>query len=179
GWLAERRVEAAFLGHWHEDHSGVAFALADRGIPVHGSRGTAARLRRRPAVPEYRARLWGSIAPVAVRPARAGAGLRPLPLPGHSPDQLGYLHERSGALFSGDLALRRFQRVAMPGEDPYAMMASMRAVLELGPALLATSHRGVLREWRPFLREQLGYLEDLAARIQDLRRRGLSVRAIV
>ena len=178
GWLGDRRVEALALGHSHEDHSALAGQFARRGIPVHGSRGTAARLRRPARVPDYRARIWGQPEPVRVLPPH-GLPLEPLPLPGHSPDQLGYLDRRSGWLFSGDLVLRRRQRIAMPGEDPWAAMASLRSALDLGPAALATSHRGLIIEPEPILREQLGYLEELAGRVLDMRRHGLSVAAIV
>ncbi len=178
GWLRGRRVDALALGHHHEDHTGAAGLLARRGVPVHGSRGTAARLRRPARVPEYRARLWGQREAVRVRPPD-GLPLRPLPLPGHSPDQLGYVDPESGWLFSGDLALRRRQRIAMPGEDPWAALESLRSVLKLRPAALATSHRGLLSDPEPFLSEQVAYLEDVAARILELRRRGWTVPAIV
>jgi glyoxylase-like metal-dependent hydrolase (beta-lactamase superfamily II) len=177
-WLAGRLPEAVLLGHHHEDHSGGAAALARLGLPVHGSPGAAARLRHPARVPAYRARMWGQHAPVRVR-SPAGLPLAPVPLPGHSPDQLGYLDPDSGWLFSGDLVLRRRQRVAMPGEDPWASMRSLSRALALRPAALATSHRGLLTEPEAALREQLGYLEDLAARIGDLRARGFPVRAIV
>lgn len=182
GWLRERPPvgpSAAFLGHWHEDHSGGAAALARAGIPVHAGRATRSRVRRPPAIPEYRSRLWGEIAPAPISAIPEGAPVLALPLPGHAPDQLGYLHERSGVLFSGDLALRRRQRVAMPGEDPWASMASIRRTLALHPAALATSHRGLMTDYRPYLEEQLAYLEETAGRIRAARARGLSVGAIV
>ena len=180
-WLGGRRppAEAAFLGHWHEDHSGGAAALAAAGLPRHAGRATGRRVRRPPAIPEYRARLWGGIAPAKVAPIPAGAPLLAIPLPGHAPDQLGYLHEPSGVLFSGDLALRRRQRVGMPGEDPWASMASIRRTLALQPAALATSHRGLITDYRGYLEEQLDYLEETAGRILDARARGLGVAAIV
>jgi glyoxylase-like metal-dependent hydrolase (beta-lactamase superfamily II) len=179
GWVADRPTEAVFLGHWHEDHTGGAALLAAAGIPLHGSRGTAVRLRRPPPVPDYRASLWGQIEPARVSPVPPGSPLKAIPLPGHAPDQLGYLHERTGVLFSGDLALRRGQKVAMPGEDPWAAMASMRTVIRLEPAALATSHRSLMRDWRPFLSGQLTYLEDLAAAILHARSQGRTVAAIV
>ena len=132
-WLHGRRLDALLLGHHHEDHSGGAAKVARIGVPVHGSTGTAARLRRPSHVPEYRARLWGQRAPLRVRPP-VGLPFEPMPLPGHSPDQLGYFDRETGWLYSGDLVLRRRQQVAMPGEDPWAMIDSLRRVLELRPA---------------------------------------------
>ena len=98
-WPRGRRLEGAVTGHWHEDHSAGAAAVARLGVPRVGGRSTAARLRRPARVPDYRAALWGQIEPVKLRP-----------------------HEPSGWLFSGDVALRRRQSIAMHGEDPWAMM---------------------------------------------------------
>lgn len=105
--------------------------------------------------------------------------LETVTLPGHSPDQVGYFDPETGWLFSGDLILRRRQQIAMPGEDPWAMMDSLRSVLRLEPVALATSHRGLIAKPGAILREQLAYLEQLAGRIAQLRARGLSIDAIV
>lgn len=177
-WLEGRTLDALLLGHHHEDHSGGAGAIARRGVPVFGSRGTAARLRRPGRIPEYRARLWGQRTPLVVRPPN-GLPLEPIPLPGHSPDQLGYLDRQTGWLYSGDLVLRRRQQIAMPGEDPWTMIDSTNRVLELAPIALATSHRGLIRGPTSVLTEQRDYLEHLAGEIGHLRGSGVSVEAIV
>jgi glyoxylase-like metal-dependent hydrolase (beta-lactamase superfamily II) len=177
-WVGDARPAAILLGHSHEDHSAGASILG-RDVPVYGSAGTAARLRQPARIPSYRARLWGQPAPVRVKPVPEGLPLRPIPLPGHAPDQLGYLHERTGWLFSGDLVLRMRPRVAMPGEDPWAMMNSLRAALALAPTALATSHRSLIAAPAPVLAAVLGYLEDTAGRILEMRRRGLTGGAIV
>jgi glyoxylase-like metal-dependent hydrolase (beta-lactamase superfamily II) len=108
-----------------------------------------------------------------------GLPLEPIPLPGHSPDQLGYFDRETGWLYSGDLVLRRRQQVAMPGENPWAMIDSTSRVLELAPAALATSHRGLLLEPETVLREQRDYLEHLAGEIAHLHGTGITVNAIV
>ena len=178
-WVAVARPDAILLGHSHEDHSAGAPVVAAGTLPIYGSRGTAARLRRPARVPPYRARLWGQPRAMRVEPVTAGLALRPVRLPGHSPDQLGYLHERSGWLFSGDLVLRMRQRIAMPGEDPWAMMRSLRAAIALRPDALATSHRSLIPRPSAVLRFALDYLEEVAGRILELRRRGATVTLIV
>jgi glyoxylase-like metal-dependent hydrolase (beta-lactamase superfamily II) len=105
--------------------------------------------------------------------------LEPVPLPGHSPDQLGYFDRETGWLYSGDLLLRRRQQVAMPGEDPWAMIDSTNRVLALAPAALATSHRGLLIDPAALLREQRDYLEHLGGEVAQMHRSGLTVGAIV
>jgi glyoxylase-like metal-dependent hydrolase (beta-lactamase superfamily II) len=177
-WLEGRHLDALLLGHHHEDHSGGAGVIARRGVPIFGSRGTAARLRRPSRIPEYRARLWGQRTPLVVHPP-AGLPLESVPLPGHSPDQLGYFDRETGWLYSGDLVLRRRQQVAMPGEYPWAMINSTYRVLERAPAALATSHRGLITDPAPVLREQRDYLEHLAGEIAQLHGSGLSVDQIV
>ena len=177
GWIQGRPLQALLLGHSHEDHSGGARVVVARGVPVFGSRGTAARLRRPARVPDYRARLWGQPTRVRVREP-VGLPLEPVPLPGHSRDQLGYLDPTTGWLFSGDLLLRRRQQIAMPGEDPWAMIGSLRRALQIAPSALATSHRGLIQGPEPALRAQLDYLEELAGSIGHLRASGMSIGAI-
>lgn len=59
------------------------------------------------------------------------------------------------------------------------MIDSLRRVLKLAPAALATSHRGLIVEPATVLHDQLDYLEHLAGEIALLHRSGLSVYAIV
>lgn len=59
------------------------------------------------------------------------------------------------------------------------MIASVARVLELAPAALATSHRGLIVEPAGVLREQGDYLEHVAGEIGRLRRSGQTVDAIV
>src|SRR4051794_33447642 len=63
-WLArildERRVSAAMLTHYHEDHAGNAELLASRGIPLAAHPLTLERLRNPAPIRAYRRIVWGA-----------------------------------------------------------------------------------------------------------------------
>jgi hypothetical protein len=59
------------------------------------------------------------------------------------------------------------------------MIDSTNRVVALTPAALATSHRGLLIDPVPLLREQRDYLEHLGGEVAQMHQSGLTVAAIV
>ena len=135
----------AFVTHWHEDHAGNVELLARRGVPLALSAATEAQVRRVAPIAVYRRFTWESMPALraAVTPF-APEDLQLLPAPGHSPDHHVVWDPATRTLFSGDLFLGVKVRVMHPSEDPYAIMASLRAAAALEPARMFCAHRGAV-----------------------------------
>ncbi len=124
-----RPPTAIWLTHAHGDHTGAVAAVAARyGLPVH-------------AHPRAAARVPG----VAITPLRDGERLggrfRVLETPGHAPEHLAFLDERTGALLCGDLVSTLSTIVIDPPEGDMAEYERQLARVEaLGPRTLYPAH---------------------------------------
>jgi glyoxylase-like metal-dependent hydrolase (beta-lactamase superfamily II) len=141
----ERRPRGAFVTHWHEDHSGNVELLARRGVPLAIPAATEPIVRAPAPLAVYRRFTWGSMPALraAVTPF-APDDLAFLPAPGHSPDHHVVWDASTRTLFSADLYLGVRVRVMHPSEDPYAIMASLRAAAALEPERMFCAHRGAV-----------------------------------
>ncbi|AEB12162.1 MBL fold metallo-hydrolase [Marinithermus hydrothermalis] len=179
--LARLEAEAAFLTHWHEDHSGGAQALTRRGVPVYAGRETAQRVRRihEARIPFYRHLTWGRphSAPVQTAEARF-AGFWLVPTPGHTPDHTALFDPEAGLIFTGDLYLGRRARFATPEFDLEALLESLDRVLELKPHRLYCAHAGLVEDPSAALRAKRDWLLKLIDAAGALGRKGWPVREI-
>jgi len=179
-YLDERRIRAAILTHYHEDHAGNAALLADRGIPLVMHTVTSDRLHAPKPIRAYRRLVWGSPRPLP----SAHPPAEPLPLeivhtPGHSPDHQVVWDPRTATLFSGDLWLGVRARVMHTSENPFRIIDSLRTVLALKPARMFDAHRGEVRDPVGAIAAKIAFLEDTIAAIQARLQAGWSDRQIL
>jgi glyoxylase-like metal-dependent hydrolase (beta-lactamase superfamily II) len=166
-YLAERKVHAAILTHYHEDHAGNAALLAERGIPLMMHPLTTERLTDPAPIRAYRRVVWGS--PRPLRSSQAPAETLPIQAihtPGHSPDHQVIWDPRTATLFSGDLWLGVRARVMHVSENPFQIVESLRKVLALRPARIFDAHRGEVRDPIGAISAKIAFLEDAIAAIQ-------------
>ncbi|MFP4310639.1 MAG: MBL fold metallo-hydrolase [Nitriliruptoraceae bacterium] len=167
----DAEVRGIVLTHHHLDHAEAAGAwAADHGCEV---------LARSPTLASF-----GRVLADGARIEVAGLEVRVLDTPGHTADHVA-LRLGSGAVLTGDHVLGRGTSVvAHPDGDLAAYLASLRRVLDLGPAALHPGHgpslsedpTAVLRfylDHRRFREEQVRHalatgpatLEELVARL--------------
>jgi glyoxylase-like metal-dependent hydrolase (beta-lactamase superfamily II) len=165
----EVRPRGAFVTHSHEDHAGNVELLARRGVPLAMSALTAQRVRHVDPIGLYRRFTWESMPPLRATPTPfAPDDLQLVPAPGHSADHHVVWDASTRTLFAGDLFLGVKVRLMHPSEDPYAIIASLRAAIALGPERMFCAHRGAVS--RPA--EMLGArAEWLASTVGEIERR--------
>lgn len=172
-------LRGAMVTHAHEDHAGNAALVAARGIPILAGPETRSRIRERHAIPAYRRMVWGTPAPL---PDGAGTfhddRLQLVHAPGHSSDHHVVWDAERGYLFGGDLFLGVKVRMAHAGEDPRALVGTLRRLAALGPTLLFDAHRGVVRDPVALLNAKADWLAGTISAIDQLADEGVGEREI-
>lgn len=176
---------SAVVTHAHEDHSGNAGLLQERGIPVWLSPHTRDELATLRRVPLYRRFVWGGPLPVQPDAGRFAAdavplphGLEILPAPGHSDDHHVVWDQETGTLFGGDLFLGVKVRVAHHAERPRTLAATLRRMAALEPARLFDAHRGEVRTPAAALRAKADWIEEMVGEIERRAAAGMPARRI-
>ena len=177
----ELEVRQCVTTHHHEDHSGNHNLLREQ---FHITPWAHARGIQRIAYPEpprflYRRVTWGQRAPAQTQPL--GEALETprfrfqvIETPGHAEDHVVLFEPERRWLFTGDLYLGPRLKYLRSDEDVHALIASLRRVLALEPAVLFCQHRGRVEDASTRLRQKLDSLLELGERIQELHRRGLA-----
>ncbi|WP_242391980.1 MBL fold metallo-hydrolase [Anaeromyxobacter oryzisoli] len=130
GLAAEGRPPTAiWVTHCHPDHTGAVAALAARHrLPVRAHPRAAGRIRGVENAPLREGE-------------RLGDRFRVLETPGHAPEHLAFLDERTGALLCGDLVSTLSTIVIDPPEGDMAEYERQLARVEaLGPRTLYPAH---------------------------------------
>lgn len=178
-------LQAAVVTHAHEDHSGNAGLLQERGIPVWIASATRAALAELSSVPLYRRFVWGDPLPLLADHRRSPGDATALPpglavvhAPGHTEDHHVVWDSETGTLFGGDLFLGVRVRVAHHSERPRALVASLRMLAALDPARLFDAHRGAVPTPAAALRAKADWLEETIAEVERRAAAGQSARRI-
>ena len=179
-WAAERGVRGAIVTHWHEDHSGGAFAFAERGLALALHPETERRLRTPPHLQLYRRATWGSFRALRTDVTELMPnGLEILPAPGHSVDHRVVWDATTGTMFAGDLFLGVKVRIAHESEELGTQIASLRRCAALAPARLFCGHRGLVPNAESALRAKADWIEEMIDRIGRRSTEGWSDERIV
>ena len=182
GLFRDLPAKQVVITHHHEDHTGnAAFLAKTRGWSVsgHPAGGKALELISH-GVPFYRRVVWGipdawSYAPLSEGAQAGKYWLQAIPTPGHSEDHLCFFVPEKGWLFTGDLYLSGYLRYLREDEDIYAMMRSLRTLMQLKPRVLFCNHRGPVVEGEEALGKKLAFLERMRDEVLAGVERGASV----
>jgi endoribonuclease LACTB2 len=158
------RPTGIVLTHQHEDHAGNIELVVRRGLPVHSAAMTLDAVRAPEPIGVYRRFVWSPMPPLASRASSWEPDeLELVFTPGHSGDHHAVWSPSRGVLFAGDLFLGRKVRVARPGENPRALVQSLRTAAALAPRIMLDSHRGLVPEPVRALLDKAEWLESTIA----------------
>jgi glyoxylase-like metal-dependent hydrolase (beta-lactamase superfamily II) len=177
--------------HTHEDHIGGNEAIVRLNPKVEIiAHPLALRVlhdpRREQPLHPYRRLIWGMPQPSDARAAADGEVIETAHhrfqvvfTPGHSDDHLCLFEPDTGWAFTGDLFVGGRDRALRVDGDVWAIVASLRRVAALRPALLLPGAAKVRDEAVPALLEKAAYLEELGGRIVAMHNHGRSEAEIV
>ena len=160
-------AEQLVLTHHHEDHTGNAGFAARHLHRPPLAHGLALALVRHPRpLPFYRKITWGTPAPFEAE--ALGDKLHTphhvfhvIHTPGHSPDHVTLHEPEQRWLFTGDLFIAARLPIMMRGQDVTALVASLRALLELPDCTMFCQHSGVHGSHQKALGSKLDFLLGL------------------
>lgn len=182
-FVSAQKISQAVLTHHHEDHSGNAAWLKQRGVPVYIHEKGLAVCREPTRLPIYRRYFWGGrrrfeAIPLPAQLEGNSGEMQVIETPGHSNEHVVLYNPSSGAIFSGDLYVSPKTRLIMRNESIPEILQSLRLVCEKDFRTLYCAHAGVVENGREMVRMKLENLENTVGEVLELHRRGLSVKAI-
>jgi ribonuclease/clavin/mitogillin len=170
------------ITHHHEDHSGNLHRLVSKqGLAAFAHHRSTELLQQvSKGIPFYRNLIWGRPLPEKLNQVpemfeTEHYAFEVLETPGHSPDHICLFERTNRWLFTGDLYLASYLRYLREDENIYEIMNSLRKLIELKPALLFCSHRGVIPEGERQLSKKLSFLEDLRDQVLKSQEKGIPV----
>lgn len=179
----EHLIDALYLTHIHEDHSGCTSWFQQRNIPIYLHHNSIPEANKSGNYPLYRMLFWGkrkafSPLPVPDTFQSRKNKWQSIFTPGHSADHLAYLNTSTGQLFSGDLFVQVQTKVIMNSESIPQIIESIQKVLSYDFEEVFCNHAGYMKDGKQKLREKLDYLQGIMSEVQQLHKRGLSVKEI-
>ena len=180
--VLETEITDVLLTHAHEDHVGLAAALADQGARVFAPEPTLEVLADPPSLPGYRRQSWGEAKPVDACPLESevttpAGTFETVPTPGHSRHHLALHHRERGWLFTGDAYLGTRDNLRFD-EDLETELASLRRLREREAGRLLPGHGSIASDPEAALTDALDWYAERAREAHELRAAGGSLTSI-
>lgn len=182
-FFRSQTVNQVVLTHFHEDHSGNALWLCNRGVPVYIHPSALEICRKKANLPLYRHFFWGqregfSPLPLGSTIEAERKNWRVIEVPGHSIDHIALYDPEGGVVFTGDLVVTPKTKLIMKPENIHRIMSSLRVLLQHDFRTVYCGHAGVIENGREVVQMKLDHLEELKGGVLELHRKGWTIKAI-
>ncbi|KFL42550.1 beta-lactamase [Lysinibacillus sp. BF-4] len=182
-YFAELPIERVMITHYHEDHSGLAAALQQQGLPIYMNESSLDIGAKKGDYLLYRKIFWGKRHAFQAQPTPptftgAKQQWRAIATPGHAFDHLAYLNESTGQLFTGDLYCGEKTKVMLREESMPTVITSLERVLNYDFGEMFCDHAGYIADGRTALTRKLNYLQELQHSILTKHQQGLNASEI-
>ena len=186
-FLAGKKLDLVVNTHFHEDHvGGNALIQKQFQVSIYASPESIPIIGQKPFLYPYQEMVWGYPAPSTAKPLPPFIRIDHhtfdvLATPGHSAGHIVLLEKERGWCFSGDIFARDNPKFIRPEEDMGETIRSLEKILAAIPAqiTLFTSIGRIVENGREVLEAYIRYLQELAAKAQDLHKQGRSVEEII
>jgi glyoxylase-like metal-dependent hydrolase (beta-lactamase superfamily II) len=186
-FLKGKKLDLVVNTHFHEDHvGGNALIRKQFQVAIYAPPESILIIGRKPFLYPYQEMVWGYPAPSTAKPIPPSIRtdhhtFDVLATPGHSVGHIVLLEKEKGWCFSGDIFARENPKFIRPEEDMGATIHSLAQILAAMPPqfTLFTSLGRIVENGREALKENIRYLQELAAKAQELHKQGRSVEEII
>ncbi|WP_332648946.1 MBL fold metallo-hydrolase [Lysinibacillus sp. 54212] len=182
-YFDEHRIEQVVLTHYHEDHTGGAAYLAEKGIPIYMNDIMRSYCMKEADYPFYRKIFWGKREPFEAQPIGQtfqsnSATWDVIETPGHAVDHLAFLNRETGQLFTGDLYVMPKTKVILKEESIPTIISSLEKVLTYDFDEMFCCHAGYVKDGRKALVNKHDFLLTLQDQVITLNKEGYSNKEI-
>ena len=176
-------VDQVVLTHNHEDHTGGAHYMADKGFPVFLHKDSVEDVARKANYPMYRKLFWGSRKPFDAQPLGETFESRTakwdvIATPGHTEDHLSFLNRETGMLFTGDLYVSPKVKVILRNESIPQIVRSINRVLTYDFDTVVCNHAGIVKDGRAALITKRDNLCAIIDEVLTLQNKGMGIKDI-
>ena len=150
--LASHPIDQVAISHYHEQHSGNADYLNEKGLtPYISANGLEVLKHGFPPQLAYRRIMYGEpqkakfqAAPEVIK--TPSFSFRVIPTPGHTQDHVCFYEPNEGWLFAGDLYLGSLFRYVKREENIYDLIRSYELIKDLDITVMYCSHIGSITD---------------------------------
>ncbi len=178
-FLDAKDIEQVLLTHHHEDHTGNAAYMQQKGLPLYMGEEMILACMKKADYPLYRKLFWGKRRPFRAEPLGTTFESKHaiwdvIDTPGHSVDHKSFLNRETGQLFTGDLYCLERTRVILRDESIPTIITSLEQVLTYDFQEVICSHAGYLNNGRQKLTRKLEFLWEFQEQVKKLHAEGKS-----